>query len=409
MKIGFLSQYFDGVAAKILSAVEANIIVSHQHEFNGVEGLRKILGEPHGKVTYEAQFMYFTDYDDEPLVEDGFLTWYDARQKAREERNVQRYEYRLYFSDNTVTQSANAGDILIISKKKDGKLLLIITEKETTIASQLLWLFGFSDIEHPGFSVREELETDQDRIEFASRVILENIGVEVEISEDNYLDDMLKKFNGNFPSTKIFSEYARTTIKDINTYNNNDSVLMACYEKEEILFRTLEKHFISNRLKLGFNEVDEFIAFSLSVQNRRKSRAGYALENHLEYIFLKNKIRFDRTPITENKARPDFLFPGIKEYNDKKYIEEKLAMLGVKSTCKDRWRQVLSEADRINEKHVFTLESAISFNQTEEMRNRMVQLVIPEKLHNTYTDVQQKWIMNLEEFVTVIKEKQYNS
>ena len=27
------------------------------------------------------------------------------------------------------------------------------------------------------------------------------------------------------------------------------------------------------------------------------------------------------------------------------------SMLGVKTTCKDRWRQVLSEADRIPQKH----------------------------------------------------------
>ena len=31
--------------------------------------------------------------------------------------------------------------------------------------------------------------------------------------------------------------------------------------------------------------VDGFIGFSLSVQNRRKSRAGYSLENHLAQIF----------------------------------------------------------------------------------------------------------------------------
>jgi hypothetical protein len=75
MKNGYLSQYFDGVAAKILSQVEANKLVSHQHEFNGVEGLRKMLGEPSGKVKYRAKCMYFIDYEDEPIIEDGELTW----------------------------------------------------------------------------------------------------------------------------------------------------------------------------------------------------------------------------------------------------------------------------------------------------------------------------------------------
>jgi hypothetical protein len=81
MKRGYLSQYFNGVGAKILSPVEVDTLSSNQHEFNGVEGLRNILGEPDGKEKYEAKFLYLTDSDDEPIVEDGFLTWYDARQR----------------------------------------------------------------------------------------------------------------------------------------------------------------------------------------------------------------------------------------------------------------------------------------------------------------------------------------
>ena len=46
----------------------------------------------------------------------------------------------------------------------------------------------------------------------------------------------------------------------------------------------------------------------------------------------------------------------------------------VKSTCKDRWRQVLTEADRIEKKYLFTLEAAISNNQTDEMQAKNVQL-----------------------------------
>ena len=41
MKKGFLSEYFQGVAAKRLSAVEIDAQISHQHEFNGVNGLKK--------------------------------------------------------------------------------------------------------------------------------------------------------------------------------------------------------------------------------------------------------------------------------------------------------------------------------------------------------------------------------
>lgn len=407
MKAGYLSQYFNGVAAKTLSAVESDILTSHQHEFNGVEGLRKILGEPSGKVTYKAKFMYLTDCEDDPIIEDGFLTWYDARQKARLEKGVMRSEYRLYFPDNLILQSANAGDLFILAKKKDDTLLAIVAEKDTTIARQLSWLFGFSDVEHPGFSVREELETDQDRIEFASRLILETIGIVVQTAAENWLDDMLKKFNGAFPSTKIFSEYARSTLTDLDPKDNPDEVFLAWMEREEILFRTFEKYAIAEKLSKGFdNDVDSFLTFSLSVQNRRKSRAGYAPENHLETIFKEFGIRYDRTPITENTNKPDFIFPGIIEYRNPSFDSLNLTMLGVKSTCKDRWRQVLSEADRIKEKHLLTMEAAISKNQTNEMKSRNLQLVVPKKLHVTYSKDQQEWLMDVKSFTNLVLEKQ---
>ena len=347
--------------------------------------------------------MYFTDFDDEPLIEQGELSWYDSR-KGQPHRSP---EYRLYFSANTVMHLANVGDIVIIAKtKKEKELLVIVAEKDTTIASQLLWLFGFSSLEHPGFSIREELETEQDRIAFASRVILENIGIEVEIEDTNFLDDMLKKFNGSFPSTREFSEYARSTLGNIDYMANFDNVLMSCYEREEILYRTLEKFIVGEKLRKGFNNVDDFFDYSKSAQNRRKSRAGFALENHLEYIFSKNHIRYNRTPITENKSKPDFLFPGINEYKDLTFNIINLTMLGVKSTCKDRWRQVLSEADRIETKHVLTLESAISTNQTEEMKQRAVQLVVPKRIIETYKAEQQKWLFTVDDFIKLVKERQ---
>ena len=407
MKKGYLSQYFEGAAVKILSAVEADASSSNQHEFNGVEDLRDILGEPDGKVKYKAKFLYLSDHDDEPIIEDGFLTWYDARQKARVERGVKRWEYRLYFPTNLVSQCANSGDILVLAKQSNNTLLAVIAEAETTIAQQILWLFGFSDLSHPGFSVREELETEQDRIEFASRFILENIGIAVEATEETCLDDILSKFGGGFPTTREFSAYARSTIPDINPQDGHDAVLMAWMEREEILFRTLERHLIGECLSKGFDgDVDGFISFSLSVQNRRKSRAGLALENHLEIIFQECGIHYTRAPKTENKSKPDFIFPGIAEYNNLNFDPLNLTMLGVKSSCKDRWRQVLVEADRIERKHLLTLEAAISKNQTDEMKSKALQLVLPTELHSTYSADQQAWLMSVSEFTELVLERQ---
>ena len=81
MKAGYLSQYFSGVAIKRLTSVEANPYSSNQHEFNGVSDLKKIFGKANGKIRFDTKFLYLNDYDDEPVAADGYLTWYDAREK----------------------------------------------------------------------------------------------------------------------------------------------------------------------------------------------------------------------------------------------------------------------------------------------------------------------------------------
>jgi hypothetical protein len=141
-------------------------------------------------------------------------------------------------------------------------------------------------------------------------------------------------------------------------------------------------------------------------KNRRKSRVGLALENHLELLFIECGIQYKRTAVTENKAKPDFIFPSAKAYHDPAFNPLRLTMLGVKSTCKDRWRQVLAEADRIEHKHLLTLETSISRHQTDEMRAKNLQLILPRGLHGTYTPEQQAWLMDIASFTELVRGRQ---
>ncbi len=123
-------------------------------------------------------------------------------------------------------------------------------------------------------------------------------------------------------------------------------------------------------------------------------------------LFVENGLRYARTARTENKAKPDFLFPGVSDYHNPAYDPSKLTMLGVKSTCKDRWRQVLAEADRIDHKHLLTLETSISTYQTDEMASKCLQLVLPHGLHQTYTPAQQTWLMDVATFTDLVRTRQ---
>lgn len=183
---------------------------------------------------------------------------------------------------------------------------------------------------------------------------------------------------------------------------------MGWMEREEILFRTLERHLIGDRLSEGFDreDIDAFMSFSLSVQNRRKSRVGLALAKHLSHLFDCLGIHHSRAAVTERRAKPDLLFPSAAEYHDPAFDRLRLTMLGVKSTCKDRWRQILPEADRISPKHLLTLEAGISENQTGEMQRQGVHLVLPRALHETYSPAQHDWLLDVRGFTDLALTRQ---
>ncbi|MBN4081167.1 hypothetical protein JYT44_02260 [Caldithrix abyssi] len=404
MRQGFLSEYFEDVVAKRLSAVEANPENSNQHEFNGVRGLRRLLGN--ARLTDCPTRFIWIGKENEGFSENSFVTWYDSR-----ENHPTRTEYRLYFRNNSVMDFANEGDLLVVAKRSNGDLIIIVVNGGSTVENQLLWLFGISEQVEITFDYRKIKDEGDNRVDYATRYILDELGIEIEEPEGDRLDDLLKRFHGVFPKTAVFSSFARHTLPDVIPQDDPDTALLAWMEWEEKLFRRLERHIVSDQLNVGFTgergaDVDGFIKFSLSVQNRRKSRTGYALENHLEQIFISCSVNYDRGAKTENNAKPDFLFPGIDEYNNTNFPTTNLSMLGVKSTCKDRWRQVLSEAAKIRNKHLLTLEPSISENQTNEMKSNRLQLVLPKELHQTYGKNQRGELMNLSEFIGFVRDKQ---
>lgn len=403
---GYLKAYFKGIIAKKLSSVEAMPGVSNQHEFNATVKMKEIFGVDDRK--FETDFLYINDDsdDDHRVTAKGMLTWYDARRN-----HPTRTEYRLYYSTTAASDMAAAGDSLFICVKNDETVLCIIAQKDATITSQLYWLFDIENKVEGKFAQNAELTTDSGQLEFVARTILQQIGVTYkEEDEEDLLPPLLALCGGQFPKTTVFSEFARSLVVGVDPVADPDTTLTRWYDMEEKLFFLLEQYIVKERLKEGFTKDDDvdvegFMKFSLSVQNRRKARAGLSLENHIVALLNANHISFSHTPVTENKSKPDFLFPEIKYYKDPEFPAQYLTMLGSKSTCKDRWRQVLSEADRIERKHLLTLEAAISVNQTNEMQYNKLQLVVPKSIHSTYTEGQQSWLYTVDDFLGEVREK----
>jgi hypothetical protein len=395
-----LSALVTSAAAKRLTAVEARPDRSNQHEFNGVQALKALFGEI--RATRQTRFMYLRESQTDVVAAEGFVTWYDAR-----EDHPTRSEFRLYFPSTDASEKLHEGDTAFVLRRPDDSVLVVFAAQGSTAERQLLWLFN---LESPaqGVEVRD-IRRDDAEVGFAAREVLALLGIEPAVGppfEESYLEVLLDRFGEGFPPTAEFSAFARAVTPDVGPVEDPDGALIAWLEREEALFRLLERHLVLKRLRNGFgDDVDAFVDFSLSVQNRRKSRVGYALEHHVQAILDANGVQYTRSAMTERSSRPDFLFPSIMAYRDLHVPVERLTMLGVKSTCKDRWRQILAEADRLPRKHLLTLEPGISPAQTDEMKARQVALVVPLEIHPTFTDVQRGQMLGVRSFIQELRVK----
>lgn len=398
MRRGQLRDYFAGAGVKRLTAVDAELRRSNQHEVGTTQDMRlQFLGEVQHQ-RFRAIYVWLGEDQDGFSVE-GSATHYDAR-----EQQPRAAEWRLYYPSNSVTETMRESDTLFLAMTNDRLLYFIVAPKGSTSERQLSWLF---DLYPKGHSfVSREVGGDEPELDFAARFILDEIGIEFEEPDADRLDAMIEPFGLAFPKTVEFSGLARQTLPEARAEDDPDAALVAWLSHEEALFRRLERRIVATRLDEGFRndsgatDVDSFIRLSLSVQNRRKSRMGQSLEHHLEAVFRAHGIAYVRGAITENNQRPDFLFPSEAVYRAAPDTGHAcLTMLGAKSSCKDRWRQVLAEGAKIPGKHLLTLEPGISESQTSQMAKSDLQLVVPQSIQETYTNDQRAWLWNVNDFI----------
>lgn len=186
-----------------------------------------------------------------------------------------------------------------------------------------------------------------------------------------------------------------------------DQRLLERLKCEYEIFQSVEHAIELPAILAGFARVDEFIKRAQTILQRRKSRAGRSLELQTREIFIEEQLvegtHFSHQPESDPGKRPDFLFPSEAAYQNLAFPEARLRMLAVKTTCKDRWRQIINEADRIRQKHLLTLQEGVSEAQFQEMYNAGVRLVVPAGLVRTYPSAVRPNLLTLGAFVGEIK------
>ena len=279
-------------------------------------------------------------------------------------------------------------------------------------------LFVFTkqtDIDYSGYFLETDDEIEEFLVTFGispteTNSLIDIQKVSAETQEKLSIQEFINNLDVDFPASDVMSAAARAI--EEKTYDhieyirlNPDEKIISWTNMEYTLFRALEYARYGEIITKGFQSVDEFVRVANVVLNRRKSRAGKSLEHHLSAIFDGNCIEYSSQAVTEGNKKPDFLFPSQEAYHDHGFSVDYIVSLAAKTTCKDRWRQVLNEADRLRDKpkYLCTLQQGISGAQMDEMQAENVILVVPKPYIATYPKDRRDRIWTLARFVQYVK------
>lgn len=304
-----------------------------------------------------------------------------------------RNEYRItrFGSSFPFFEEDNVGDLLIIAKQNEEYYYGFVLQADQDIDDFFAYFNLSSEMTNQLIDISQARTPEK----------------QLEISIKN----LISQYH-DFPSTIEMAKLARDIyntahhITDIDICNNPDRQLLKWIDTEYILFRNFEEKIYEPIYTVPFPNCQELVKFSNIILNRRKSRAGKSLEHHLATIFTAAKLEYEEQAVTEDNKRPDFLFPSGEAYHNLLFPKEKLVFLGAKTTCKDRWRQILNEADRIETKYLFTLQQGISKNQLKEMKHEHLKLVVPAHYIGSFDREFQSEIETLSSFINMVKVKQ---
>lgn len=305
-----------------------------------------------------------------------------------------RNEYRLtrFGKGFPFLKDDNIGDLLIICKKSDEYFEAFVLSHDDEI-DDFLNNLNISTTDINGIIPKQNELSSEDKIL-------------------NCFFEYIKTLKTDFPTTFELALNSRNCY--INSYNTTQLIIQGNPDREILnwlntefnLFKTIENDRYSSIIKTHFSSVEELINTANTILNRRKSRAGKSLEHHLSEIFNNFDIVYSTQSITEDNKRPDFLFPDLEAYHNPRFDNKKIITLASKTTCKDRWRQILNEADKVKTKHLFTLQQGISKNQLQEMYKYDVCLVVPKPYLTSFPIEYRDKIMTLEYFVKYVKSTQ---
>lgn len=367
------------LAAKLLAEVEVSADSSHQHELNAGL-LRQALELPEETLRGTIDLTYLARGQEDPFGETSSYTLYNAR-----EGKPRTPEYRLYLDSRQFQDVTRPGDILLISRPGDGvSLRALVVPADSALGTSIARVLS-----DKGTALEQRFRRISSLVDATDLTALLQASSDPALPHDqglmahaneSFVQHALQV--GRIPNTRDMADEAvqmvrryRTTVLD------PDAELHLSLLAETVLFQHIEKELGQRALDrlgstghMGFEDVAKLI---MGLLQSRKSRRGQSLQHHFRRLLDYRGIQYTAQCRTERNETPDFVIPGFRAYHDSAFPAERLRMVACKSTLKERWGQVLKEADRIHQKYVLTLDSTLTDDLIRNMSEKQLHLFLP--------------------------------
>ncbi len=408
-----LERTFVGVDGKRLAAVECiSMGSSNQHELNASRHMVAMLGTGRRKgmpCTYVR-----LGAEDEILVEESTITYYDAR-----ENHPTRSEHRMTYPAGTEAMTlARAGDLCWVAVRRDGGMTVVVADQRGAGAQVLSRLFETPGPQDRAPERREGFvpglldSAASEQVGIDEEAILAAIGVEVEVGNQAMLGRVLEEFGSSkrLPTAKELATFVRGMC-EVDARTDPDGALDTWFTATTEMFLGLERHVLQPMLDEDFanqEHIDVGLFFEVAKQrmNSRFSRAGTTFESHLAALFEANDLTFTpQSTKMPDGSKPDFLFPDREAYDDPDVVDL-VTFLGAKTTARERWMQLVAEAPLVTERHLATMDSALNPSLLRTMHEKHVHPIMPMPLIlRRYNDLSGS-IMSTGELVALLRERQ---
>ncbi|MDZ4675194.1 MAG: type II restriction endonuclease [Gemmatimonadota bacterium] len=366
-------------AVKRLAAVEIQPDTSNQHELNA-GALRTGLGFPEGRTEGVLSILYYLVPDADPQVLEGTFTLYDSRAN-----HPTRSEYRLYYRLPGLVEIARPDDLMVLCRDSEsGGLQGVIARQGTPMERHLEQLLGAGDhaslrrlvVRAPGESrTSDAAELVQTLLPVSSATDIGKAARAHRLFSSAVAKEAV-------PSTKQMA-LAGKEISEVvwGARLDPDDFISRGLDAESELYFTIEREVgtrsLHDLLKAGPASLEEMLAWALRIQQSRKARRGQSLQNHFGFLLDREGIPYTSQCVTERGETPDFVIPGHTKYHDPDFPAERLRMVACKSTVRERWGQVLKEADRIREKYLLSVDENLSADVIISMRQADLRVFLP--------------------------------